>query len=120
MSYFLADPYRPSEIETDGNIKVTDVRESRIISHGKNYRKDHTPQGLTLIKCVKNKTAPLKMFPSAFVISLTINIFDVLLQNQFHNTTKLQCKTMQPIQFLSWFFFMNQTRPAGNLLEENK
>ncbi len=51
MSYFLADPYVPSEIETDGDIKVTDVCESGIISDGKNYRKDHTPQGLTLIKC---------------------------------------------------------------------
>lgn len=85
MSYFLADPYRPSEIATDGDVMVTDVCESGFISHGINYRKDHTPQGLTLIKCVKNKTTPLKMFPSAsIVISRAINIFDVLLQNLFH------------------------------------
>lgn len=94
MSYFLADPYGPSEIETDGDVKVTDVCESGIISHGKNYRKDHTPQGLTLIKSVKNKTSPLKMFSSAFiVISHAINIFDVFfcrIGSIFKNKTRIE------------------------------
>lgn len=41
MSYFLAgdktDPYGPSEINADGDVKVADVWESGVgISHGKN------------------------------------------------------------------------------------
>lgn len=46
MSYFLAgdktDPYGPSEIKTDGDVKVADVWESHM---EKKYRKD---QGLHL------------------------------------------------------------------------